>query len=228
MTPLAPVEARKPRILTAAVLAATIFGAGWLAVKGAREGVNWYERNKADREQKVLLNIVWPRLVGIGSRSDSFDEAPVFVAFSDYECDACRQAHLALDSLARGLPLRVVYVHLPSGSIHRAAEGAARAAICAEEQGRFRQMHEWLMTTRGWQSDTNWIRAAREAGVANDTVFMRCLRDEATGSRITIARELAAIIRVRGTPTLASRSRVYQGLPPARELMKSVYARGTL
>ena len=72
-------------------------------------------------------------------------DAPVtLVAFMDYECPYCRRAAAAFTELPRRYPddLRIVFRHLPL-PIHRAADGAARAAFAADRQGQF-----WAYTAR--------------------------------------------------------------------------------
>ncbi len=74
-------------------------------------------------------------------------DAPVtLVAFMDYECPYCRRAAAAFAELPRRYPndLRIVFRHLPLPS-HRAADGAARAAVAAHRQGKFWQFSERLL-----------------------------------------------------------------------------------
>ncbi len=66
-----------------------------------------------------------------------------------------RQA--AAEFIAQNPEVGVAYRHLPL-PIHPAAEGAARAAICAQRQRRFEEMHARLFETARWHSDTLWIR----------------------------------------------------------------------
>jgi protein-disulfide isomerase len=59
------------------------------------------------------------------------------IEFTDFECPACRAFHpvLARVLAEQGDAARLVRIHYPIAS-HRFAKGAARAAVCAEQQGR--------------------------------------------------------------------------------------------
>lgn len=74
------------------------------------------------------------------------------------------------------------------------------AAVCADAQGRFAEMHRQLMTTTEWLSDTNWIQQARVAGVRSTDEFQACLQSEAARERLRVQRALADAIGVDGTP----------------------------
>lgn len=70
------------------------------------------------------------------------------IEFVDFQCPFCRQNHVVLEPLLAGYGdrVRVVYKHVPLRS-HVYAEGAARTAICAEAQGKGREMADALYTT---------------------------------------------------------------------------------
>jgi protein-disulfide isomerase len=73
-------------------------------------------------------------------------DAPVtIVVWSDFECPHCRFAMPILDGLLKKFSSRVRVVHkfYPLGS-HPNAEPAARAAIAAQNQGRYWEMEEIL------------------------------------------------------------------------------------
>ncbi len=85
------------------------------------------------------------------------------VAFMDYECPHCKRAAVGLDELQARFPddMRLVFRHLPLPS-HRAADGAARAAVAADQQGQF-----WAMNEQLWAAD----RLHREAFIAAATAI---------------------------------------------------------
>src|SRR5207247_456636 len=132
------------------------------------------------------------------------------IEFSDYECPFCRTTDVSLDSLRRSGKVRISYHHLPL-SIHPAADGAARAAICAEEQGHFAQVHHELMSTSYWQRDSNWVRVARTAGIRDTLQFSRCLVDSTTTKRIAKDIAIATRLGVNGTPAFFTREKNRQG-----------------
>jgi protein-disulfide isomerase len=79
-------------------------------------------------------------------------EAPVtLVLFSDFECPWCGKLEPVLaDLLASNQEkVRIVFKHLPL-PMHPQAEPAALAAIAAQRQGKFWEMHDALFQITNW------------------------------------------------------------------------------
>ena len=93
-------------------------------------------------------------------------DAPVtLVLFSDFECPWCGKLEPDLAKLleANKDKLRIVFKHLPL-PMHAQAESAAIAAIAAQKQGKFWEMHDALFQTANW-SPTSVDEAARKVGL---------------------------------------------------------------
>jgi hypothetical protein len=83
-------------------------------------------------------------------------DAPVtLVLFSDFECPWCGKLEPILAELLANNPekLRIVFKHLPL-PMHQQAEPAALAAIAAQKQGKFWEMHDALFQTTIWTPNT--------------------------------------------------------------------------
>ena len=79
-------------------------------------------------------------------------DAPVtLVVFSDFECPWCAKLEPLLAQLlaAKADTVRVVFKHLPL-PMHPQAEPAALAAIAAQRQGKFWEMHDALFAVQQW------------------------------------------------------------------------------
>jgi protein-disulfide isomerase len=77
------------------------------------------------------------------------DEAPVtIIEFSDYRCGFCRKVESTLQRLLERYPseVRLIPRHFPLNQISR---GAAEAAACANDQGRFWEYHRGLFAAGG-------------------------------------------------------------------------------
>lgn len=192
-------------------LVLTTFGAGWFATFGLRLGMQQWREHQAARLLSHIIGHQWQAMASTGSPLGSPDEPPILIEFSDYQCPFCRRANATVDSAVRSLRLGVVYHHFPLSTIHPAATGAARAAICAEQQGRFHEMHHLLMTTDGWQKDTNWVQVAVDAGVQEKGRFKDCLQAQSTTDRLEADRQLALELRVTGTPSFFTRVQLLRG-----------------
>ena len=146
----------------------------------------------------------------------------VVVEFSDYECPFCARAHEQLALLRAARPdLEIVRRHFPldaacnpavKRSIHPSACGLARAAICADAQGRFPQMDDALFKNQ--QAGEPVSRLA--AGIGLDVpAFQACLTSPATEARLARDVEDGMRAGVRATPSYVVGGRVYAGeLPP--------------
>ena len=158
---------------------------------------------KSERQVLALYREEWKQAVA-GRRSvlGNGDAAPAIFEFSDYLCPFCRLSHETVNGWAASGEARVVLVHVPLSD--RAAE-AARAAICAETEGAFPRMHDYLMTNEGWKAgQVDWESIAVAADVPAGRPFARCLDSSATTERLARDAALADRWRVTATPTFVS------------------------
>src|SRR5712671_5715359 len=104
----------------------------------------------------VKVNLDPPRVaVKADGPSRGSASAPVtIVEFSDFECPFCGHAVETLQQVQKkyGDNVRIVFRDYPLFS-HRTAKRAAEAAHCAEEQGKFWEMHDRLFSKGGPLSD---------------------------------------------------------------------------
>ena len=124
------------------------------------------------------------------------------VEFSDFECPFCRQLQPVLRRVLKRWPneVRLVYKYLPLER-HRNAFGAAKAADCADKQGRFWEFHDALYGENHDLSPRGVISVAETLSLELGQ-FEECLRDEGTGAAVQADRSLAGRAGVTGTPTL--------------------------
>ncbi len=75
------------------------------------------------------------------------ENAPVsIVIFTDFECPYCKKLPPVLEQVEKNNSgkVRIFFKNMPLISIHKMAEGAARAAIAAKKQGKFWPYHDKL------------------------------------------------------------------------------------
>lgn len=122
-------------ILTVGCLAA-------FAVAGAsslRHGAPLRERYDAwvtARAARKALERHWTELADSPDRLGTGTQVSV-VEFLDFQCPYCTAEAATVDSVLTANPDLAIGVRQLPLPIHPAAEGAARAAVCAEAQGRF-------------------------------------------------------------------------------------------
>lgn len=116
------------------------------------------------------------------------------VEFSDFECPHCRRLHSSLKTALDLFPqtYRVVRYHVPL-NFHVHAEGAARAAICAERLGHGDAMADRLFKASVAQSDL--FKHAAMLGLPEGE-FRACF--DAPATRQTIAEHRAVFQSVGG------------------------------
>lgn len=124
------------------------------------------------------------------------------VEFSDFECPFCRRVQPILRRVLERWPkqVRLVYKHLPLER-HRNAFGAAKAAVCADRQGRFWDYHDALFRDKQDLSPRGLVSVAEAQGLELGP-FEACLRAKETGAAVETDRALARRARVTGTPML--------------------------
>ncbi|MGB8933064.1 MAG: DsbA family protein, partial [Anaeromyxobacteraceae bacterium] len=147
---------------------------------------------------------------------------PVVVEFSDYECPFCAKAHRDLRALLSARPdVTLVKRHFPldpscnpimKRAMHPQACALARAAICAEQQGRFAEMDDALFENQ--QAKRPLEELAGRVGLDLGR-FRACLLDPETTRRLSSDIATGIQIGLKATPTYVVNGLQYTGaLPP--------------
>lgn len=158
---------------------------------------------RAQARLSVLVEEHWQALAATSARMDTLDASTAMVIeFGDYECPFCRDSHVHLEAVMESHPeVTIGFRHYPLTAIHPKAEEAALAAICAEEQGRFRQLHSLLFESAEWRDAGDWKTLAEMVGVGNLVSYERCLGSEVAGRRMEEDMRLGDALGVTATPT---------------------------
>jgi len=102
-----------------------------------------------------------------GSPAKGPASAPIVIAeWADFECPFCGNAAPMLDELMSSHPgeIRLVFKHYPL-AMHKFAEKAARAAVAADRQGKFWEMHHLLFENAPDLDAPALARLAQKAGL---------------------------------------------------------------
>ncbi len=123
------------------------------------------------------------------------------VEFADYECPFCRGLAPRLNKVMGSYPGRVNFVrlNLPLEQIHPQARDAARAQVCAAEQGKGKQMADALFEAEELSTQAN-RRIAVGMGLDMDR-FDKCVADKATDKRIDQQGKILRDAGFSGLPT---------------------------
>jgi protein-disulfide isomerase len=129
-------------------------------------------------------------------------QAPItIVEFSDFQCPFCSRGQDTIDQVVKqyGDRVKLVFRDFPL-SIHPNAEGAAIAAGCAREQGKYWEMNRALFADPGELSAADLAATAGSIGLDVER-FKACM---ASGeSRAEVQKDMAdgQSVGVSGTPT---------------------------
>jgi len=144
----------------------------------------------------------------------------VVVEYTDFECPYCARMHDELRSLSRRPDVRIVRRHFPLDGacnpsvrpgIHPSACALARAAICAEDQGKAPAMEDLLFANQREKLPVETLAARVKLDLPR---FEACLSSEDTRRRL--AGDIAAAQRdgVRATPSYVVGGAVHPGRFP--------------
>jgi protein-disulfide isomerase len=147
-----------------------------------------------------------PRVYAIpagNSPSKGPANAPVvLVVFSDFQCPYCNQVPRVIDHLLQTYPteVRFIYKEFPM-PMHRNALPAARAALAAQRQGKFWEMHDKLFANQGAQMPEHIKQYAQDIGL-DMAKFEKDMASPEVQHQIDEEMEQGAQAMVGGTPAL--------------------------
>jgi protein-disulfide isomerase len=141
------------------------------------------------------------------------DAPVVIVEFVDYQCPYCRKAHAEIVPVLRERfpdDVRVEIRHLPL-EIHPAAAAAARAALTANEQGKFAEFHDRLLAgDSGALGFGTFVSTAEQLGLDVEA-FKRDFQTRAVGDKLAEDVLLARRLGIQGTPGFFVNGRYVDG-----------------
>jgi protein-disulfide isomerase len=164
----------------------------------------------------VQVNIQPPRVeVKAEGPSRGNADAPItIVAFSDFECQFCGRAVETLKKIEDkyGHDVRIVFRDYPL-AMHSGAKRAAEAGHCANEQGKFWELHDKLFTKGGPISDPDIYRFATQIGVDHDR-FSTCMTSGKYKDAWKASVDEGVRVGVQSTPTFFVNGRLIVGAAP--------------
>jgi protein-disulfide isomerase len=150
-------------------------------------------------------------------------DAPVtIVEFSDFECPYCSRVNPALQQVMERYSgrVRLVFRQFPL-NIHANAQKAAEASLCAQEQGKFWEMHDVMFKEqRSLGADQLKEKAARLG--LDAAAFNECLDSSQFAEAVAADLEAGGRLGVTGTPALFINGRFLSGAQPFNEIAKVI------
>ena len=178
-----------------------------------REGVlraEWMDRYQV----RILLD---PPRVTIPPAAEEIALGPadapvVIVEFSDYSCPYCKQAQNTIREVkeAYGDKVRLVYRHFP---LNPNTRKAAEASLCADDQGKFWELHARLFAHQG-ELNLNAVKAAAGELELDMEAFNACLDGGERARQVVQDMALGQSLGVSGTPAFFVNGRNLSGAQP--------------
>jgi protein-disulfide isomerase len=131
------------------------------------------------------------------------DAAVTLVEFSDFQCPFCRAAAPALRQVENkfGDKVQIVYRQYPIPSLHPNAFKAAEASLCANEQGKFWELHDAMFEDQNKLAVSDLKQTARKLGM-DGKKFDACLDSGRYVEQVQNDQRDGQRVGVKGTPAI--------------------------
>lgn len=187
--------------------------------------VEMLQNQRTDLETRRFTNALWlkhgikaldkPKRVDIPGSGPARGAANAFITiveFSDFQCPYCVRTVPEIQQVLATYPdhVRVVYRQLPLRSIHPQAQAAAEASLCANDQGKFWEMHDALFALNGKLQDSSYADLATKLGLKADD-FANCMTEHKHAKTVETDTAAADAVGATGTPYLLVNGRSLNG-----------------
>lgn len=146
------------------------------------------------------------------------------VQYSDFECPFCSRVEPTVDQILKDYPqdVRVVFANFPLG-FHQNAKPAAKAALAAQKQGKFWEMHKEIFANNSNLSDTLYKDLATKIGM-DVAKFEQDMKDPGLDKFIDDGMASAARYGIQGTPSFLINGTVLVGAQPIAAFKSAIDA----
>lgn len=147
------------------------------------------------------------------------ENAPVtIVEFSDFQCPFCSRINPTLDQVREkyGDKVRIVFRQYPL-PMHAEAQKAAEASLCANDQGKFWQLHDAMFANQQALKVDQLKAKAAELGL-NAEAFNTCLDSNKYAEQVAADMKEGSAAGVSGTPAMFVNGRFINGAVPFEEI----------
>lgn len=139
------------------------------------------------------------------------DSAPVkVIEYASFDCPHCREFHESaissvIDRVRKG-EIQFTYVPIYGTGGIANGQGAAQAAVCAGEQGKFWEYHDALFNWQGVYANTAFSQNRLTTGITNLGIdkasWDQCMSSGLPDQVITAAIEASQVQNISGTPSI--------------------------
>jgi len=178
---------------------------------------------KKEHGYELLLAPIRVAVAADGFPAKGPADAPVtIVEFSDFECPYCARVNPALEQVMTkfGDQVRLVFRQFPL-NIHANAQKAAEASLCANDQGKFWEMHDAMFK----EQRSLGVEQLKEKAARLDmdpAAFNECLDSSRHAEAVIADLQTGSELGVSGTPAFFVNGRFMSGAQPYDAIAKVV------
>lgn len=178
----------------------------------------------AKYEVDVLLEPPRTQVAAEGPSRGPANAPVTIVEFSDFECPFCSRVNPALEQVKQnyGDKVRVVFRQFPL-NIHPNAQKAAEASLCANDQGKFWEMHD-LMFAEQRQLTVENLKEKAQRLELDTAPFGQCLDSGKYAAQVQTDLEAGMQAGVTGTPAMFINGIPISGAVPYEQLAQVIDA----
>jgi protein-disulfide isomerase len=154
------------------------------------------------RQTRQLVVHHWGELVERGGVLGTQASSAAVVEFIDYQCAYCRLLQDTISAVLETHEDAAIAIRQLPRLGDATSRSAALAAVCAEAQGRFSEMHHHLLKSGAWVRTPDWLEVAESVGVQDLQGFASCIESAAASNVITLDSSWARRLSIEGTPAL--------------------------
>jgi len=178
---------------------------------------------RAKYDARVTIEPLREQVEPVGPSLGRADARVTIVEFSDFQCPFCQKLEPELKQLMQKYPrdVRLVYRQLPLIELHPNALLAAKASLCASDQGKFWEMHDAMFADQNALGGEALKKTADKLHL-KAKAFDTCLDDPKIAARVEADAKAGISYGVSGTPGLFINGRFVNGVVPLEDLEKLV------
>jgi protein-disulfide isomerase len=167
---------------------------------------------RAKYRASIQLEPKREEIPAVGPQRGPLDAKVTIVEFSDFQCPFCGRLAPILKQVLAAYPtqVRLVYRNMPLSSLHPDALNAAEAAVCAESQGKFWEMHDLLFAEQNSLSIDALKEKAKRVGL-DTKQFDACLDSGNSRDAVNADAEAGAELGLAATPSSFVNGRFVNG-----------------
>ncbi len=190
--------------------------------KRREAGAAFLEELKKQEGVKVTFEAPRVEVAAIGPSKGPADAPVTIVEFSDFECPFCSRGKETVDQVLAAYPgkVRLVFRDFPL-QFHQHAAKAGEAGHCADEQGKFWEMHDWMFANQRSLDPASLGNGAASVGLDRGK-FDECLSSGRHAAKVAANMADGSKVGVSGTPAFFINGVMISGAQPIEKFKEII------